>query len=101
MNTKTAMNTKSETHDFSLKHANKLSAELKRQSKDICAMNHCTSEEHYCESYAYISKDGWILDICYPDYFQGTSKSHAAICLPWSGTGKELRDEIEEQTFED
>ena len=72
---------------------------LAEQSKEICAMNECTDAEHNCGSYAYITKDGDLLDVCYPDYFQGSAEPHAAIMLPWTGTQEELEAEIEEQTW--
>jgi hypothetical protein len=73
---------------------------LAGRSKEICRDNACTDEEHKCESYAYITADGHLLDICTSDYFQGSSKPHAAVSLPWDGTAEELREEIEEQTYD-
>ena len=78
-----------------------LATYLTQQSKEICTMNKCTEDEHHCESYAYISKSGRLLDICGSDYFQGSSKPYAAIPLPWSGTQEELEDEIAEQTYDE
>ena len=78
-----------------------LATYLEQQSKEICAMNECTEDEHHCESYAYISKSGRLLDICASDYFRGSSKPYAAILLPWSGTQEELEDEIAEQTYDE
>lgn len=74
---------------------------LKQRSKEICADNECTEDEHNCESYAYITKDGDLLDICIPDYFQGSSKPYAAIPLPWSGTQEELDDEVVQQMWDE
>jgi hypothetical protein len=74
---------------------------LAQQSKDICAMNDCTEDEHHCESYAYITKDGNLLDICASDYFQGSSEPFAAIPLPWTGTQEELDNDIAEQTWDE
>lgn len=70
---------------------------LKRVSKDICKANDCTNDNHKCESYAYIDKTGNLLDVCYPDYFQGSSKPYAAIFLPWNGSQRELMREVREQ----
>lgn len=78
---------------------NQLAAHLKARSAEICQSNECTEDEHKCESYAYISRDG-LLDICASDYFQGTSKPHAAVSLPWTGTGAELEEEVEGQCLE-
>jgi hypothetical protein len=39
--------------------------------------------------------------VCGSDYFQGSSKPYAAIMLPWTGTQKELEEEIAEQTHEE
>ena len=74
---------------------------LKERSKEICADNECTEDEHNCGSYAYITKDGDLLDICIPDYFQGSGEPYAAIPLPWDGTQEELDDEVEEQTWDE
>jgi hypothetical protein len=73
---------------------------LKQRSKEICKDNNCTEDNHNCESYAYITNDGQLLDICYPDFFQGSSKPHAAISLPWNGTQKELMEQIKEQCYD-
>lgn len=78
-----------------------LAEHLKTRSAEICRDNGCTEDEHKCESYAYVRHDGQLLDICAPDFFQGTSAPHAAIALPWTGTDEELKKEIEEQTWED
>ena len=73
---------------------------LRKQSKEICQMNGCANDEHNCGSYAYITKDGQLLDVCYPDYFQGSSEPVAAISLPWSGSQKELEREIADQLWD-
>ena len=78
-----------------------ISQYLTQRSKEICADNECTDDEHNCESYAYITKDGNLLDVCASDYFQGSSEPVAAIPLPWNGTQEELDDEIAEQTYDD
>ena len=78
-----------------------LSDYLAQRSKEICADNECTEDEHNCGSYAYITKDGDLLDICIPDYFQGSSEPYAAIPLPWSGTQEELDDEVVQQTWDE
>lgn len=77
----------------------KLATYLAEQSRKICASNACTEDEHNCESYAYITRDG-LLDICVSDYFQGTSKPHAAIPMPWTGTGVDLWEAVDEQCAE-
>lgn len=74
-----------------------LAKHLKQRSKEICEMNECTEDEHNCESYAYINQDYQLLDICAPDYFQGSSKPYAAISLPWDGSQDELEHEVDEQ----
>lgn len=73
---------------------------LQSLSKEICAMNGCTVDEHHCESYAYIDSEMNLLDVCQSDYFQGTSKPCAAVCLPWIGTQAELEEEVLEQCDE-
>lgn len=76
-----------------------LSDYLTKRSDEICQDNSCEEDSHHCESYAYISRDGQLLDICAADYFQGSSNSYAAISLPWIGTQLELEEEIEEQCW--
>jgi hypothetical protein len=78
-----------------------LATYLKQQSAKICQMNECTEDEHKCESYAYIDKERNLLDICYSDFFAGSSEPYAAIPLPWDGTQEELEDEIASQTWEE
>ncbi len=72
-----------------------LSQYLKVRSREICRDNGCKGDEHRCESYAYITADYRLLDICSPDYFQGTSKPHAAIMLPWNGTLTDLKQAVD------
>jgi len=74
---------------------------LEKRSVEICFDNKCTDDNHKCESYAYVSKDGDLLDICASDYFQGSSAPHAAIPLPWIGTGEELKKQVEDDCFEE
>ena len=71
-----------------------LASYLRQRSKEICADNRCTADEHQCESYAYIAADGRLLDICMPDYFQGSSQPYATIPLPWTGRQDELDEEV-------
>jgi len=78
-----------------------LSMYLRKRSKEICKDNKCTDLDHFCESYAYINKDCELLDICISDYFQGSSNPVAAVSLPWTGNQKELKEEIDEQCWED
>jgi hypothetical protein len=73
---------------------NKLSAYLRRRSREICKDNNCTRDGHNCESYAYIRVDGTLIDICISDYFCGGYGPYAAIPMPWIGTGRELRDAV-------
>lgn len=74
---------------------------LTQRSREICADNDCMEDEHHCESYAYITKGGTLLDICACDYFQGASAPIAAIPLPWNGTQDALEGEIANQTEDD
>ena len=77
-----------------------LSDYLKARSREICADNGCTEDNHNCESYAYVNAQGELLDVCYPDFFQGSSDPYAAISLPWNGTQAELEEEIADQCAE-
>ncbi len=77
-----------------------LSQYLRRRSKEICADNNCREDSHHCESYAYINQQCQLMDICACDYFQGCSKPHAAIPLPWTGNQKELEAEVADQCAE-
>lgn len=77
-----------------------LSQHLRRRSKEICAYNGCTEDEHQCQSYAYINRECQLLDICASDYFQGSSAPVAAIPLPWTGNQKELKAEVRDQIAE-
>lgn len=77
-----------------------LAEHLQERSKEICADNGCTEDNHVCESYAYVSSKNQLLDVCASDYFHGSSKPHAAIPLPWTGTQEELEEEIADQCFE-
>ena len=81
------------------KKANALARYLRQRSKEICRDNEC-GEEHNCESYAYIDGEMNLLDLCGSDYFQGTSKPHAAISLPWCEFGGELLDAVLDQCAE-
>lgn len=74
-----------------------LAQHIRRISKEICKENGCKKDAHNCESYAYIAKDMDLLDICYPDYFRGSSAPYAAVMLPWTGTQAELEEEVAEQ----
>lgn len=77
-----------------------LAQHLKERSKEICALNKCTDEQHNCEAYAYVRWDMQLLDICISDYFQGCSKPHAAIPLPWKGSLRALRQEVMDQCYD-
>lgn len=74
---------------------------ISEQSARICADSGCTDDEHYCESYAYISADGIVHAICYPDFWPGWGsydyEHHGqivAIPLPWIGNGQDLKQAI-------
>ena len=80
---------------------------LARRSKEICEDNECTEDKHNCDSYAYISQDCTLHDICYPDYWLGWGEGDvdcygkiAAIPLPWTGTGADLRDDVDNDTWD-
>ena len=77
---------------------------LRKRSKEICRDNECTAEDHKCESYAYFATDDGgrlqLLDICYPDYFQGYSRPYAAIPLPWTGSQKDLENQVADEIAE-
>ena len=70
---------------------------LRRRSREICADNQCMDDDHKCESYAYITADYRLIDICIPDYFQGYAKPYAAISLPWTGNQHQLERVVDEQ----
>ena len=78
-----------------------LAQQLQASSAEVCGLNNCTEDQHNCESYAYITADGQLLDICGSDFFQGSSDPVAAVPLPWQGSGQELQDEVAEQTFDE
>ena len=80
----------------------KLAKYLTERSERICADNDCTEYDHHCESYAYISANGRLHDICGSDYWQGFGscaiEEHgniAAIPLPWVGNGQDLKSAID------
>lgn len=73
---------------------------LKKRSAEICHDNGCWGNDHNCESYAYITKCGELLDICSSDLFQGHGGPYAAISLPWSGSQKELMRQVREDCFD-
>lgn len=74
-----------------------LSDYLKKRSREICRDNGCKRGEHNCGSYAYVTADLKLLDVCCPDFFQGHGEPHAAVALPWTGSLKDLKREVEEQ----
>ena len=88
------------TQNQTSNQAQTLADYLAKRSVEICRDNGCTEYEHKCESYAYVDKDGSLLDICASDYFQGTSKPHAAIPIPWTGSQAELEAEIADQCWD-
>lgn len=73
---------------------------LRKRSREICRDNGCKDGNHNCESYAYITADYRLLDICASDYFQGSSKPHAAIPLPFRGTMTELKKMVDADCFD-
>jgi len=78
-----------------------LNLHLQQRSEEICHLCECKENNHNCESYAYISYTGSLIDICISDYFQGSGQPYAAIPLPWYGTRGELREEILEQCYQE
>lgn len=78
-----------------LQKAAKLAKYLRERSREICKDNGCRGDNHNCESYAYITEDLDLLDICCPGYLQGSSKPHAAVMLPFRGCGRDLIEEVE------
>jgi len=48
---------------------------ITKRSKEICESNKCTDDEHFCESNAYITKDGTVHDVSPSDFFQGWGSS--------------------------
>lgn len=68
----------------------------------ICSDNECTEEEHKCESYAYIDEHYDLMDLCNPDFFQGSSKPYAVVPLPLSDptTVEDFKKEIDDQITE-
>ena len=76
---------------------------LTQQSKDICFENGCSEEGHKCESYAYFAYNPEadeiddLLDVCYPDYFQGIGHPYTALALPlpFDGNGENLKEALE------
>ncbi|MBI4397288.1 MAG: hypothetical protein HY548_09345 [Elusimicrobia bacterium] len=72
---------------------------LTDRSQEICRDNNCRPEadEHSCGSFAYITHDMRLIDVCLPDYFAGYGGHYAAIPLPWRGTQQELQKEVQEQ----
>jgi|GEM_PF-6206134 len=67
------------------------------ESYETCLVNHCTDAGHYCGVYAYIGEDMALLDICLSGCFQGCSRPHAAVMLPWSGSQADLEKEVQDQ----
>ena len=72
---------------------------IRERQIQICIDNSCKDDVHNCESYAYISENYQLLDICLPDYFQGSNKPYAAISLPVSDelSVDEFKVNIDEQ----
>jgi hypothetical protein len=83
-----------------MKKWNELSDYLRAQSAEICKENKCNEDGHNCDSYAYITPEGEVIDVCISDYFQGRRGPYAAVSLPWGGTGEELKEEVLDQCAE-
>lgn len=84
------------------KNCASLAEYLQERSAEICRDNSCDIEadDHNCESYAYITANYELIDLCLPDYFQGWDKPYAAIALPWEGTQEELEKEVDNDITE-
>lgn len=74
------------------------------RSEKICEDNGCTKKKHFCESNAYITENGHLVDICVSDFFQEWGFHDkdkfgqlVVIPLPWKGTGKKLKDIIDSE----
>jgi hypothetical protein len=74
-----------------------LNIHLQKESKQICADNDCTEENHNCESYAYFDETG-LATICLPDYCQ--RRYPVALALPWCGSNEDLKNEVLNQLAE-
>ena len=74
---------------------------IESRGREICRDNECQPEDdlHNCESYAYITSDYKLLDICASDFFQGHGEPVAGVLLPWDGSLELLKEEIDEQIF--
>lgn len=77
-----------------------LATYLRKRSREICRDNQCSDDDHQCGSYAYITHDMQLLDICLPDYFQGSNSPVCAVPLPWSGNQAELEAYVNEEMEE-
>lgn len=90
-----------------------LASHLTACSREICADNGCTEDEHRCESYAYIAIDEespsiddpesshvigvTLLDVCSSDYFRGCSRDYIYLSLPFEGDGSNLRNAVQNE----
>lgn len=69
---------------------------LKQESKNICMVEGCFPEEHFCRCYAYFDLDindneidnVFLIDICIPGQFEGIADTK--IKLPFNGDYREL-----------
>ena len=85
-------------------HYQRIADYLENQSEDICEMNGCTEEEHFCESYAYFDYDKptktySLAEICGSDYAQQCYAS--LIPLPFSGNAFDLFSQLEDELLEE
>lgn len=75
-----------------------LAAFLRKRSAEICRDSGCTEDTHNCDSYAYITADYQLLDICMHEWF--ATATYAAISLPWTGSQSELEKAVDEDIRE-
>lgn len=75
-----------------------ISEHLTKLSKEVCAQNECSNDNHNCESYAYFDYDKGtdsfsLCDVCVPDY---ANRSYdCALPLPFTGYAEDLQDQLE------
>jgi hypothetical protein len=75
-----------------------LAAYLRKRSAEICSDSGCTEDTHNCDSYAYITADYQLLDICMHEWF--ATATYAAISLPWTGSQSELEKAVDKDIRE-
>ena len=79
----------------------RLSAHLLARAEEICLDNECTEEEHFCDSSAYVTEGGDLIDVCLSDYFQGWGSAdeeargqYAVVSLGSAGSGAALYADV-------